>query len=194
MKKVFWSMLLLFTISAQGWAQYNITGTVREKNSGQALSGASVGIVGQYLGTVSNPSGEFILKNIKQGSYTLKVTYVGYSDFTKEIELDKDLSLTIDLEKRTILQDEVIISATRAAENEPSTFTNVDKQEISSVNFGQDIPYLLSSTPSVVVSSDAGNGIGYTSMRIRGTDISRINVTMNGVPVNDAESQSVFWV
>ncbi|HPB25396.1 MAG TPA: TonB-dependent receptor [Bacteroidales bacterium] len=194
MKKVFWSMLLLFTITAHGWAQYNITGTVREKNSGQALSGASVGIVGQYLGTVSNPSGEFILKNIKQGSYTLKVTYVGYSDFTKEIELDKDLSLTIELEKRTILQDEVIISATRAAENEPSTFTNVDKQEISSINFGQDLPYLLSSTPSVVVSSDAGNGIGYTSMRIRGTDISRINVTMNGVPVNDAESQSVFWV
>jgi len=194
MKKIFWSMMLLCAIPVLAWAQFNITGTVREKSSGQALSGASVGIVGQYLGTVSNPSGEFTLRNIKQGSYTLKVSYVGYSDFTKEVELNKNLSLTIDLEKRTILQDEVIISATRAAENEPSTFTNVDKQEISSINFGQDLPYLLSTTPSVVVSSDAGNGIGYTNMRIRGSDISRINVTMNGIPVNDAESQSVFWV
>ena len=194
MKKIFLSLVLPMLIPLLVSAQLTISGTVREKNSGQALTGASIGIEGQYLGTTSNESGNFTLKNLKKGSYTLKVTYIGYADFVTNIELNKDISLAVTLEKRAVLQDEVIISATRAAENEPSTFTNVDKKEIGTINFGQDIPYLLNSTPSLVVSSDAGNGVGYTSLRIRGSDISRINVTVNGIPLNDAESQGVFWV
>src|SRR5699024_10557437 len=76
----------------------------------------------------------------------------------------------------------------------PMAFETVTRAEIKENNFGQDLPYLLSTTPSVIVSSDAGAGIGYTGMRIRGVDPTRINVTINGVPVNDAESQAVFWV
>ncbi|HNW89755.1 MAG TPA: TonB-dependent receptor [Bacteroidales bacterium] len=194
MKKFLLSLVLTVLLPFWVSAQFTISGTIHEKNSGQALSGASIGIVGQYLGTISNSSGEFTLKNLKKGTYTLKVSYIGYADFTTNIELDNNITVNIDLEKRTVLQDEVIINATRASENEPSTYTTVDKKEISGINFGQDIPYLLSSTPSLVVSSDAGNGIGYTSLRIRGSDITRINVTVNGIPLNDAESQSVFWV
>lgn len=156
------------------------------------MSGASIGIIGQYLGTTSKPSGEFILKNLKKGNYQLKVTYIGYAEFTKDIDLDKNITVDVELEKISVLQDEVIISATRVAKNEPSTFTNMDKKEIGSINFGQDIPFLLSSTPALVVSSDAGNGVGYTNMRIRGSDITRINVTVNGIPLNDAESQNIF--
>ncbi len=73
-------------------------------------------------------------------------------------------------------------------------FQNINKQQLKAINHGQDIPFLLSLTPSVITTSDAGNGIGYTSLRVRGTDPSRINITSNGIPMNDAESSQVFWV
>jgi len=89
---------------------------------------------------------------------------------------------------------EVQVTSTRAGKKTPMAFTNLKRQDIKAVNFGRDVPYLLSLTPSVTVTSDAGNGIGYTTMRVRGTDITRINVTSNGIPMNDAESNSLFWV
>ena len=90
--------------------------------------------------------------------------------------------------------DEVQVIATRATNTTPVAFTNVTKEEIRKVNLGKDLPEVLSMTPSVVTTSDAGAGIGYTTMRVRGTDGSRINVTANGIPINDAESHNVFWV
>ncbi|MDE6199037.1 MAG: TonB-dependent receptor plug domain-containing protein, partial [Muribaculaceae bacterium] len=89
---------------------------------------------------------------------------------------------------------EVAVVAQRADSKTPVAFTNVTGKEIERINQGVDIPYLLSMTPSVVTTSDAGAGIGYSSIRIRGTDGSRINVTTNGVPVNDSESHNVYWV
>lgn len=89
---------------------------------------------------------------------------------------------------------EVVITGTRAGRDEPVTIQNIDRKELNMNNQGQDIPVLLEFTPSAVSTSDAGAGIGYTGIRIRGTDATRINVTINGVPVNDAESQAVFWV
>lgn len=90
--------------------------------------------------------------------------------------------------------EEVEIVATRATRTTPVAFTNIDKAELQRQNLGQDLPYLLSMTPSAITTSDAGAGIGYTSIRIRGTDGTRINVTANGIPINDAESHTVFWV
>ncbi|MBR2319002.1 MAG: TonB-dependent receptor [Bacteroidaceae bacterium] len=89
---------------------------------------------------------------------------------------------------------EVEIMSTRATETTPVAFTNIGKETLEKLNTGVDIPQILSSTPSAVATSDAGAGIGYTSLRIRGTDATRINVTANGIPVNDSESHSVFWV
>ncbi len=86
------------------------------------------------------------------------------------------------------------VRAIRAGENAPFTKTNISKKEIAKTNLGQDIPFLLNQTPSVVINSDAGNGIGYTGIRIRGSDAARINVTLNGIPYNDAESQGTFFV
>lgn len=88
----------------------------------------------------------------------------------------------------------VEVRAVRASDNAPITRTNISKKEIGKMNLGQDIPFLLNQTPSVVINSDAGNGIGYTGIRIRGTDATRINVTLNGIPYNDAESQGTFFV
>ncbi len=88
----------------------------------------------------------------------------------------------------------VVIQATRVGANHPSPHTNIGKETLQRRNQGQDVPFLLSSVPSLVETSDAGAGIGYTGLRIRGSDQTRINVTINGVPLNDAESQQVFWV
>jgi len=93
-----------------------------------------------------------------------------------------------------LLLEPVEVKAIRAGENSPFTKTNLTKKQIEKVNLGQDLPFILNQTPSVVVNSDAGNGVGYTGIRIRGTDASRINVTLNGVPFNDAESQGTFFV
>lgn len=90
--------------------------------------------------------------------------------------------------------EEVLISGVRAKDKNPITFTNVSKTQIAPRNLGQDIPILLNYLPSVVTTTDAGAGIGYTYMRVRGSDGSRINVTLNGVPFNDSESQGTFFV
>src|SRR5665213_57470 len=94
----------------------------------------------------------------------------------------------------TLMLDNIEITSIRAADKAPFTKTNLDKEQIAKVNLGQDLPFVLNQIPSVVINSDAGNGVGYTGIHIRGTDASRINVTLNGIPYNDAESQGTFFV
>ena len=95
---------------------------------------------------------------------------------------------------RVVNLQEVQVVSTRATAKTPVAFTNIGKAELKKVNFGQDIPYLLSMTPSTLTTSDAGAGIGYTTLRVRGTDGTRLNITVNGIPMNDAESHNLFWV
>lgn len=90
--------------------------------------------------------------------------------------------------------EEIIITGTRAGKYTPVTYQNIKKEEIEKRNLAQDMPYMLAATPSLVYTSDAGTGVGYTGIRIRGSDATRINVTINGIPYNDSESQGVFWV
>ena len=104
-----------------------------------------------------------------------------------------EVDTQLDTLKSVELQN-VQVVATRATKKTPVAFTNVDQEQLKAVNFGQDIPYILSLTPSITMTSDAGNGIGYTSLRVRGTDPSRINITANGIPMNDAESAQLYWV
>jgi len=94
----------------------------------------------------------------------------------------------------TLMLENIEVTSIRAADKAPFTKTNLSKQQIEKVNLGQDLPFILNQTPSVVVNSDAGNGVGYTGIRIRGSDASRINVTLNGIPYNDAESQGTYFV
>ncbi|HQE34464.1 MAG TPA: TonB-dependent receptor, partial [Flavobacterium alvei] len=90
--------------------------------------------------------------------------------------------------------DEVLVSAVRVTTKTPVSFSNLDKKEIKTRNLGQDIPILMNYLPSVVTTSDAGNGVGYTGIRVRGSDATRVNVTINGIPYNDSESHGTYWV
>lgn len=187
-------MHLMLLMALGSYAQFSLRGKVIDAKTNEALPGAHIIIKNTYLVQSSGSEGGFLISNLSGGSYEIKVSFVGYSDYEEEIELDQDLNLEIRLEKSVILQDEVIITATRAQAKSPTTYTVLDGKEISRTNMGQDMPYIMQMTPSVVTTSDAGAGVGYTGIRIRGTDLFRINVTINGIPLNDAESQGVWWV
>lgn len=102
--------------------------------------------------------------------------------------------VTDSLEGQKVVLDEVFVSAVRVTKQSPVTFSNLTKEEIKPRNLGQDIPVLMNFLPSVVTTTDAGAGVGYTGLRVRGSDATRVNVTINGIPYNDAESQGTFWV
>lgn len=102
---------------------------------------------------------------------------------------------TDSLEGTKVVLDEVLVQAVRVTKEAPVTFTNLKKEEIAPRNLGQDIPVLMNFLPAVVTTSDAGAGVGgYTGIRVRGSDATRVNVTINGIPYNDAESHGTFWV
>ncbi|WP_080317973.1 TonB-dependent receptor [Croceivirga radicis] len=98
------------------------------------------------------------------------------------------------LQGKEVVLDEVLVKAVRVTKESPVTFSNLDKEEIAPRNLGQDIPVLMNYLPSVVTTTDAGAGVGYTGIRVRGSDATRVNVTINGIPYNDSESQGTFWV
>jgi len=174
------------------FAQYTISGRITDAESQTPLIGATV--VAGRTGTVSDAQGYYTLNNVAAGSQVLTVSYVGYLTSRQTVILAQDITANIALQASNYRTEEVIVSATRANEKTGTTFTNVSKEQIQARNFGQDLPYLLEQTPSVVVNSDAGAGVGYTGIRIRGSDITRINVTVNGIPINDAESHGAFFV
>ncbi|HUR31904.1 MAG TPA: TonB-dependent receptor plug domain-containing protein, partial [Saprospiraceae bacterium] len=136
--------------------------------------------------------GVFRFENLKSGKYEL-VVITPYGIRRKEIELRGSVDVTLHI-SRNIEIDEISVVAKRASKNEPVTHQNISAEELRKRDTGQDMPYLLEGSTSLVATSDAGSGIGYTGLRIRGIDPTRINVTLNGIPVNDAESHNVFWV
>ncbi|MFT6971911.1 MAG: iron complex outermembrane receptor protein [Roseivirga sp.] len=188
-------MLLAMWLTTTGvFAQYTLKGKVLDDATGESITGANVFIASLNQGDGTNDEGEFQLQKISEGTYLIEVSMVGYTTFRKRVEVKDDLVIDFRLKSDLIRLEEIIVMGTRANENTPTTFTELSKDDIADQNLGQDLPFLLNWTPSVVVTSDAGAGIGYTGLRIRGSDASRINVTINGIPVNDSESQGVFWV
>lgn len=161
---------------------------------GSPLVGATVIIENTLQGTTTDLNGWYSLRNLKSGSFNLVVTFIGYEKKVVEVNLDRDKSIDITLNLSSILGEEIVVSSTRASSRMPIAQTNLSKEEIKKTSSGFDIPYLLEMIPSVVATSESGTGVGNTAFRIRGTDLSRINVTVNGIPLNDAESQGVYWV
>jgi iron complex outermembrane recepter protein len=191
-KSVLMTALLLLSFCA--FAQDNsISGVVKKSNSSQGLPGATVKTLEGKV-AVTDEFGRFAFTDLASGEQTLTFSYVGLQTRTEKVQVNGQVSLNISLEESSQLTDEVVVYATRANENTPTTFTNVSQQTLQKQNFGQDLPILLNWTPSLVTTSDAGAGVGYTGLRIRGTDATRINVTINGIPYNDSESQGTFWV
>ena len=175
-------------------AQFSVSGKITDKQTGALLGRASIFLEGTYISTQTDQSGNYNLKNLKAGEYEFRVTYMGYQNLQKLVLIEGNSTQNFELNTNSLLADEVLVRSTRATETSGTTYRNVSKEELEKNNLGQDLPFLLNQTPSVVVSSDAGNGIGYTGIRIRGSDPTRVNVTVNGIPYNDSESQGSFWV
>ncbi len=186
--KVLVAILLPFTAFAQ---PYTISGTVKD-TTGTPLSYVLVTVDGTYLSDLTDVNGAFEF-SINSTDFCVKAHFLGYYD---QVYCADFVSTTISMtmHQTSLMRDEVVVSSTRVDDKSGTAFTNIDKKQIEANNFGQDLPYILSNQTSVVTTSDAGNGMGYTGLRIRGSDANRINVTINGIPVNDAESQGTYWV
>lgn len=193
MLKLFLS-LALAAVAIAGRCQFALTGQVSDAETGQRLPGATVQLMPRNLVTISDQIGEFRFDNLPAGEYTLNFTYVGYEAASVSVAVSADTRTGAALQQSAILTDAVVVTATRPTERTPTTFTTLSADQLRRQNFGQDVPLLLNFMPSVVTTSDAGNGIGYTGIRIRGSDPTRVNVTINGIPYNDSESLGTFWV
>ncbi|MEM6377542.1 MAG: TonB-dependent receptor [Bacteroidota bacterium] len=191
-----WQLLafgIFFIFSAQ--AQNSIQGKIINTKN-QTLTDVAVVLNPGNQGQTTDDQGNFSFSNLSEGTYNLQFSILGYASQEMKVQVGAQASqsLNITLQPTAYAMDEMVVQATRAREKTPMAYTNVDKEDLETQNLGQDIPFLLRWTPSAIVTSDAGAGIGYTGIRIRGTDPTRINVTINGIPLNDSESQGVFWV
>ncbi len=186
----FFALLLPFMATAQ----FSISGRVTDLQTGEVLPGATISLISTSVKVITDVKGAYRIENLPAGSYTLQVSYIGYQTITKNQVINADAINDFALMAGTILTDEVTVSGTRADKNSATTFTNLSKHDIAKNNLGQDLPFLLDQTPSLVTQSDAGAGVGYTYIHIRGSDGTRINVTINGIPYNDSEEQATFFV
>lgn len=170
--------------------QQVLRGSVYTVN-GKPIQGATIQQQGLTRYAVTNELGEFQLLIPTLDSVVLLVRHVAY----QPLKLKTSGSpVVIKLEELVTITDEVVIQATRVDESTPITFVNVSKEQLARQNFGQDLPIIIGWSPSVVSTSDAGNGVGYTGIRIRGSDATRVNISINGIPYNDSESLGTFWV
>ena len=170
-----------------------ITGRVTDAG-GMPLAGASVVIAGTATGVATDNEGRYALRGLHTGSYNLQISFTGYEPFDTLVVVSGTVTIDVNLSEALFMAGDVIVRGSRAGARTPMAYSTVGAEELREKDMTRDMPFLLALTPSVVETSDAGTGIGYTSLRIRGTDASRINITLDGIPLNDSESQQVFWV
>jgi iron complex outermembrane receptor protein len=182
-------LLFTFAIAAQPVKQ-TFKGLITDARTNEPLAGAIV--VAGNAQTLSNEKGEFRLAKPTAVNFT--VSSLGYKTGSFLVPKELNVAATFSLIPITLFLQPLEVKAIRASDKAPFTKTNIGKAELEKQNLGQDIPFLLNQTPSVIISSDAGNGVGYTGIRIRGTDATRVNVTLNGIPYNDAESMGTYFV
>ncbi|MGI4727417.1 MAG: TonB-dependent receptor [Janthinobacterium lividum] len=193
MKKIllaFTALLLPFLAVAQ----FSLSGKITDAQTGETLPSASISIEKTMLKEASDENGNYQFRNLKNRNYNLIISYIGYQQIRQTVNINQNQTQNFALKRSTQQADEVFVRATRTGEKSGFTYTNLSKKELAKNNLGQDLPYLLNQTPSVVITSDAGAGVGYTGIRIRGSDATRINVTLNGIPLNDAESQGSYFI
>lgn len=181
-----------FLIVSSLFAQHTISGVVQNQQ-GNLLHGSTILDVTRGKFVTTQDDGSFKL-SLEAGMHILKVDFLGYKTIMDTIQLEADIQKTYVLTVEALMAEEFVLEGTRVSGKTPLTYQNLKKADIEANNLGQDLPILLNQTISAVSTSDAGAGIGYTGIRIRGSDATRINVTVNGVPLNDAESHGVFWV
>ncbi|MDD2792067.1 MAG: TonB-dependent receptor plug domain-containing protein [Sediminibacterium sp.] len=183
--------ILLFTLALAALpAKKVLKGIVTDAQTNAPIAGALVVLGNQQ--TLSNENGMFHFTQPPGGNFT--ISSLGYRSRTYPLPANLTETGTYTLTPVSLFLQPLEVRSIRASDKAPFTKTNIGKEAIAKQNLGQDIPFLLNQTPSVVVNSDAGNGVGYTGIRIRGTDATRVNVTLNGIPYNDAESMGTFFV
>jgi iron complex outermembrane receptor protein len=182
--------ILAFSMNANAQELFKLSGNVTDGNN--PLPGASILLKGTTIGVTSDFEGNFSF-SLEKGNYTLVISAISQP---KEVlvNLTKDSFISINMADSFVNLEEVLVSAVRVKATSPVTHSNVTKEDLEKRNLGQDIPMLLNYLPSVVTTSDAGTGIGYSGIRVRGSDATRVNITINGIPYNDAESQGTYWV
>ena len=184
--------LFLFTSILVNAQSFTLKGTVVGENN-ETLPGATILVKETNQGTSTDFDGKFNIK-LSKGIFTIQVSFIGYKTVNQKVSITENLEINVSLKPNETILDEVLVSAVRVNADIPVTFSNLSRKEIAKRNLGQDIPVLMNYLPNVVSSSDAGAGVGYTYMNVRGSNSERINVTINGIPYNDAESQGTFWV
>ncbi|NOX37467.1 MAG: TonB-dependent receptor [Calditrichaeota bacterium] len=190
-------LALLLTFSVIGAQTGKIIGVVKDDVTRNPLAGANVYLKDTRMGTTTDEDGTFLLENIAEGSYELIVDFLGYKTFQKTVTVKKDetVQLEILLVPAIIPGEEVVVLGTRAEERKtPVVFTTLDREYIREVHTVEDIPMMLTEIPNVFAYSDAGNGTGYSYLKVRGFDQKRIGVMINGIPLNDPEDHQVYWV
>jgi iron complex outermembrane receptor protein len=182
---------LLLSVSVK--AQFSISGTVNSSQANfQIYDGIFVEIIplNKYA---EIREGKFQFLDVKKGNYRLQIKAIGFNLYNQNISINADTNIVVTLIPSVQFKDEVVIYGAKNLANFTS-IQSLSKEQIQKENIGQDVPFILQNFTSVNVSSDAGAGVGYTNMSVRGSDGTRINVTMNGIPLNDAESHGSFWV
>lgn len=192
MKKfLFLSFFCLFLMTDL-FSQIVVSGKITDL-TGNILPGANIVCEPYNIGAVSDNKGNYSLTIPQSGLIKFRVSFIGYKPSIRAVQLRKNANIDFRLEEEHLITDEVVVSAIRASSKTPVAYTNMAKSELEERRTGNDIPYLISMSPSAVSTSESGTGLGYTALRIRGADPTRINITANGIPLNDSESQAVFW-
>lgn len=193
MRHLFFTACMLLSVVAVSAQQNFIKGKILDED-GRPLVGAVVFVQNEDVSEwkLSDEKAAFLFDNLTKQTYDLTVSFLGYETQSRSVNVNQELIIRLNPTSYAI--NEITITSLLATDRSAVAYTNIDAEEIAQRNLGQDIPYLLALTPSFVATSDAGAGIGYTGFRIRGTDANRVNVTVNGVPINDAESHGTFFV
>ncbi|MCT4625145.1 MAG: TonB-dependent receptor [Schleiferiaceae bacterium] len=188
-------LLFALILLANGYvmSQTTVKLTVQNAQTNEPVSHAFVELAGKRVYTNGNGKAAFVVR--EQGMKRLYVHLIGFQDYDQQVEISGlEKELTIDLEPFIEELVTIELSGIKASEKTPIPYTDLDAEQIEKTNTGRDVAFTLEQTPSVVATSDAGAGVGYTGIRVRGSDATRINVTVNGIPMNDAESHGVWWV
>lgn len=192
MRKLILVILILFVSITAAFAD-TLMGQILSKEKGEPIPSVVVKIKDLNLLTYTDDEGKFFFRDITPGEYSISIERIGYQKIMVVIPTSQPNVISLKIQPSLI--DGVCISATRAKEREtPVTFTNLGKETIKEINYGQDIPMLMIEVPNVFSYSESGNGFGYSHLKIRGFDQKRIGVMINGIPLNDPEDHQVYWV
>ncbi|MCK5740026.1 TonB-dependent receptor, partial [bacterium] len=189
------AFFLLLLLGVIPLAAATVSGFVGDGSTGAALPGANIVIENSQRGTISNTEGHFAI-TLDPGTYTISASYIGYHITKKNVTVtNRTNTVTFELTPLILAGQTVSVTVNRAREREtPVSFSNITQKDIAQRYYAQDVPMVLTEVPGVYAYSDAGNGLGYTYLKVRGFDQKRVQVMLNGIPLNDPEDHQVYWV